>query len=116
MKNSINTKIVFDIIGTIKSSPEWVRETEQTPMLIEARNRLEQIINRVPGDLRDDLIEAVSAVEVAYTDMALLYGMRVANSMQDAISNPVAYSQYSLNVMLEIEDRAQLIDEGKRLA
>ena len=116
MKSDITAKIMLDIVGTIKCSHGWVQATDETPMLIEERKRLEKIIARVPDDLRHDLEEAIAGVEEAYADMALLYGMRVAGAMQKSINNPMNYSRCALNTMLDGEERMQLIHEGRRSA
>lgn len=116
MKAADKAKIMFDIVGVIKGTPEWEQATEETPMLMEERKRLEEVMARVPDDLRWDLEEAIGNVEEAYADMALLYGMRVAGAMQESIGNPLNYSRYALNTMLDCEERLELIREGRQTA
>lgn len=115
-KISLNAKIMLDIVYAIKETPEWVQATDRTPMLTEERKRLEEIISRVPDDLRDALEGAIASVEEAYADMALLYGMRVAGAIQESISNPLNFSRYALDTMLTNEERMRLIREGRQTA
>ena len=103
MKSDINAKIMMDIVYRIKDTPEWVQATDKTPMLTEERKRLEEIIARVPDDLRDALEHAIASVEEAYVDMALLYGMRVAGAIQENVSNPQIFSRYALNTAHHID-------------
>lgn len=116
MKSDINAKIMFDIVYAIKGTREWVQATDETPMLIEEIKRLEKVMARVPDDLRYDLEEAIAGVEEAYADMALLYGMRVADAMRESINNPLNFSRCTLNTMLDGEERMQLIHEGRQTA
>lgn len=116
MRTDTSAKIVFELIGAIKSTEDWERSTDKAPMLLEERNRLERILERVPDDLRSELEYAISDVEEAYADMALLYGMKVAEAIRENVSRPLTYSQYTLDVMLSIEEREQLREEGKILA
>ena len=114
MKSDINAKIMLGIVDAIKETPEWVQATDETPMLIEERKRLEEIIARVPDDLRYGLEVAIAHVEEAYADMALLYGMRVAGAIQESVSDPLSFSRYSLNTVLTNEERVRFIHEGRR--
>lgn len=116
MKTDTSAKVMFEIIEAIKNSEDWVRSTDKAPMLLEERNRLERILERVPDDLRSELEDAIAGVEEAYADVALLYGMKIAEAIRENVSRPLTYSQYALDVMLWLEERSQLREEGKILA
>ena len=90
--------IMYGIVYAIKETPEWTQATQDTPMLTEERKRLNEIIDRLPEELQEELGVAIANVEEAYADMALLYGMRVAGAIRESVNDPMIFSRYALGL------------------
>ena len=46
-------------------------------------------------------------VLLLYTTAAILFGMRTANALREATARPAALSQYNLDCLIALEERAE---------
>jgi len=81
------TENMAKILLTLTQSDEWFRLCDSDKGIREANDDLQIIIDKLatdnPDELTDQLWEAVCRVRDASSAAAMLYGIRVANSIRD---------------------------------
>lgn len=99
MKDSL--KIMDDIMNGVIQTEMWVTIQQTDPMIKEAESKLEASLNKLKGTPQEELIEelfdAALNLTSAFDYPAILYGMRIAQAIQEVTSDPTALSQHIMD-------------------
>ena len=92
--------IMADIMKGIEQTDEWTELQMNDPGIKNADSRfnraLEAVEKYIPRKVYVELSDAHSGVVAAYSDVAILYGMRVAAVIQAVTANPAAMTRFWL--------------------
>lgn len=92
--------LMADIIGDIEQTEEWTELQMNDPGIKDADSRLGHALDRaknyLPKALYNELADAHCGVISAYSDVAILYGMRVAAVIQAVTANPSEITRFWL--------------------
>lgn len=108
MRKDVNVKMIdnktlslmADIIGDIEQTKEWTELQMNDPGIKDADRRLNRALEAaekyIPRKVYAELADAHSGAVAAYSDVAILYGMRVAAVIQAVTANPAAMTRFWL--------------------
>ena len=92
--------LMADIICNIEQTEEWTELQMNDPGIKDADSRLGRALDRaktyLPRELYNELSDANCGEVSAYSDVAILYGMRVAAVIQAVTANPAAMTRFWL--------------------
>lgn len=92
--------IMADIMDGIEQTDEWTEFQMNDPGIKDADSRLNRALDAaekyIPREVYAELADAHSGVVAAYSDVAILYGMRVAAVIQAVTANPAAITRFWL--------------------
>ncbi|WP_300685480.1 hypothetical protein [Acutalibacter sp. 1XD8-36] len=96
-----NLKIMDDIMDRVTQTDFWNNIQLTNPMIKEADKQFSALLDKLKETAPEDLIEkardAAWEMSSAFCYPAILYGMRVAQAIQEAALDPNALSQYILD-------------------
>lgn len=88
------------IMDGIEQTDEWAQLQMNDPGIKDADSRLNRSLEAaekyIPRKVYAELADAHSGVVAAYSDVAILYGMRVAAVIQAVTANPAAMTRFWL--------------------
>lgn len=100
---SENMDLINEIVCGVTGTPIWGKIVMEDPGIKAAEAEVETLLTQycfaLPKQQRGRIEDAVCRVGSAYTDVAFLYGMHIAQVLQLAAANPSEYSAYVLNLM-----------------
>jgi len=89
--------LYMDIIKHIMQTELWDEIEKSNPMIDASSRRLHALLNNLRGQLSDEIVETIFNdifnYVTATAESAVLYGIQVANALNEIIANPAAYSQ-----------------------
>ena len=92
--------MMADIMDGIEQTDEWAELQMNDPGIKDADSRLNRALEAaekyIPRNVYAELADAHSGVVAAYSDVAILYGMRVAAVIQAVTANPAAMTRFWL--------------------
>lgn len=92
--------IMADIMDGIEQTDEWAELQMNDPGIKDADSRLNRALEAaekyIPRKVYAELADAHSGAVAAYSDVAILYGMRVAAVIQAVTANPAAMTRFWL--------------------
>lgn len=92
--------IMADIMDGIEQTDEWMELQMNDPGIKDADSRLNRALEAaekyIPRKVYAELSDAHSGVVAAYSDVAILYGMRVSAVIQAVTANPAAMTRFWL--------------------
>ena len=100
-----NLALMDKIMGAITGDGrgEWNDILMHDPMITDANNRfdnlLEQIEALLPDDLYEELSDAYSGGQMAVAETGILFGIHVADAVRDVASRPADLSRHILKRM-----------------
>lgn len=104
--NGNNFELAHQVAQAIMDTDEWERIWTEYPGVVEARTKLdtvmEQVSARIPGELLDDLWDAMRELNWADECASMLYGVRLARSVSGAMAAPRAFSRYAAGRKAEV--------------
>ena len=96
-----NLEIVDDIMDQVTQTDFWDSIQRTNPMIKEADDHLSALLNKLKATSSENLVEKVRAatweLSNAFCYPAILYGMRVAQALQEVTLDPNALSQYIMD-------------------
>lgn len=91
-------EIVDAIINGVTQMDMWAKNQHTDPTIIAAESELEASLNKLKGTPHENLIDeiywAVYGLAGSFETLAFLCGMRTARAIHEAVSNPLALSQF----------------------
>lgn len=91
-------ELARQLMEAIRQTDEWEAIWQEYPGVVEAKGQLdravEQISAHVPGELVNQLWEAFSALDWANECACVLFGFRLACSVNRAAADPAGFPQY----------------------
>lgn len=91
------------LMSGITTADEWDTAMNENPAVARKDADLNGVMEKVkrylPHDLYMELADARVSALNAYIDLAILYGIRVANVIRDAAEHPAEFSQYIVERM-----------------
>ena len=92
--------IMADIMDGVEQTDEWKDIQMGDPGIEAAEGRWSRALERaktyLPRELYNELSDANCGEVSAYSDVAILYGMRVAVVIQEVTANPAAMTRFWL--------------------
>ena len=92
-----NQELYSDIMEHIMQNEVWEQIEKNNPMIDTSSRRLHALLNNLRGQLSDEIVETIFNdifnYVTATAESAVLYGIQVANALNEIIANPAAYSQ-----------------------
>ena len=92
--------LMSNIMSAITGADEWENLQMHDPGVEAAADRWEQARERarayLPKDIYNELSNAQCGEVAAYSDIAILYGMRVAAAIQETTANPMELTRFRL--------------------
>ena len=92
--------MMADIMDGIEQTDEWAELQMNDPGIKDADSRLNRALEAaekyIPRKVYAELADAHSGAVAAYSDVAILYGMRVAAVIQAVTANPAAMTRFWL--------------------
>ena len=92
--------IMANIMDGIEQTDEWTELQINDPGIKDADRRLNMALDAaekyIPRKVYAELADAHSGAVAAYSDVAILYGMRVAAVIQVVTANPAAMTRFWL--------------------
>lgn len=92
--------MMADIMDGIEQTDEWAELQMNDPGIKDADSRLNRALEaaekHIPRKVYAELADAHSGAVAAYSDVAILYGMRVAAVIQAVTANPAAMTRFWL--------------------
>ena len=92
--------IMADIMDGIEQTDEWTELQMNDPGIKDADRRLNRALEAaekyIPRKVYAELADAHSGAVAAYSDVAILYGMRVAAVIQSVAANPSELTRFWL--------------------
>lgn len=87
--------LYMDIIEHIMQTGAWEEIAKSNPMIDASARRLNALLDNLRGPLADEIVETISDDVFYYVtataESAVLYGIQVANALNEIIVNPNAY-------------------------
>lgn len=91
-------ELARQLMESIRQTDEWEAIWHEYPGVVEAKGQLdramEQISAHVPGELVNQLWEAFGVLDWANECACVLFGFRLACSVNNAAADPAGFSQY----------------------
>lgn len=91
--------LAYQLMEAIRQTDEWEAIWMEYPGVVEAKARLDAVMERVsariPGELVDELLEAMGKLDWADECASVLFGARLACSVTKAMKDPVAFSGHA---------------------
>ena len=92
--------IMANIMDGIEQTDEWTELQINDPGIKDADRRLNMALDAaekyIPRKVYAELADAHSGAVAAYSDVAILYGMRVATVIQEITAHPAAMTRFWL--------------------
>lgn len=92
--------MMADIMDGIEQTDEWAELQMSDPGIKDADSRLNRAMaaaeKYIPRKVYVELSDAHSGAVAAYSDAAILYGMRVAAVIQAVVANPAEMTRFWL--------------------
>ncbi len=92
-----NQELYADIMEHIMQTEVWEQIEKNNPMIDTSSRRLHALLDNLRGPISDEIVETISDDVFNYVtataESAVLYGIQVANALNEIIANPAAYSQ-----------------------
>ena len=89
-------ELAYQLMEAIRQTDEWERIWMEYPGVVAAKAKLDEVMERVstriPGDLVDELWEAMGKLDWANECASVLFGARLALSVARAMKDPAAFS------------------------
>ena len=102
-----NQELYADIMEHIMQTEVWEQIEKNNPMIDTSSRRLHALLNNLRGQLSDEIVETIFNdifnYVTATAESAVLYGIQVANALNEIIANPAAYSQNVLQKNAKIQ-------------
>lgn len=94
------TENMAALLLTLTQSDEWFQLCDSDEGIWEANDNLQIVIDKLaaddPNELTEQLWEAVCCVCDAYSAVAMLYGIRVANAIRDVSTQSLSLTMQVL--------------------
>ncbi len=88
--------LAYQLMEAIRQTDEWERIWMEYPDVVEAKAKLDAVMERVsariPGELVDELWEAMGKLDWASECASVLFGARLACSVTKAMKDPAEFS------------------------
>lgn len=91
--------LVNEITADFTQTRTWSRIARENPRIVKEEATFEAVIEGLPK--QDEIWDAGMALVCAYTDAAILYGIRIAHAMRDVAKSPAELSEYILTLKPE---------------
>ncbi len=91
-----NLAIMDDIMDRVTQTEEWNRIQLEDPAIAKAEREAEELYNNLDRKGQDRAQSLLASLACAYSCVAILYGMRVAEAIRETVADPCAFSQYIL--------------------
>ena len=88
-------ELAYQLVRAVMETDEWERIWMEYPGVVEAKARLDAVMEKVPGELANGLWEAFAELDWANECASLLYGVRLACSASRAMADPAEFSRYA---------------------
>ena len=89
-----NQELYADIMEHIMQTEVWEQIEKNNPMIDTSSRRLHALLNNLRGQLSDEIVETIFNdifnYVTATAESAVLYGIQVANALNEIIANPAA--------------------------
>lgn len=96
-----NLEIVDNVMDRVTQTDFWNRIQLTNPMIKEADDQLSALLDKLkatsPENLVEEVRDAAWGLSNAFCYPAILYGMRVAQAIQEVALDPNALSQYIMD-------------------
>lgn len=100
-----NLELANDIVGCIAQTDLWAGIQQGDPMIKDADDALDKKLEKLKAclpeneaeDMVEDIREAAMDLLSAFEYPAILYGMRVAQTIQEVTLDPTALSQHIMD-------------------
>lgn len=93
-----NMVLAYQLMGAIRQTDEWERIWMEYPGVVEAKARLDEVMERVDAQIPTELVnepwEAMGKLDWANECASVLFGVRLACSVTKAMKEPAAFSKY----------------------
>lgn len=90
--------LAYQLMEAIRQTDEWERIWMEYPGVVEAKAKLdavmERVSTRIPGELVDELWEAMGKLDWANECASVLFGARLALSVVKAMKDPAEFSEF----------------------
>lgn len=107
-----NLEIVDDIMDQVTQTDFWDSIQRTNPMIKEADDHLSALLNKLKATSSENLVEKVRAaaweLSNAFCYPAILYGMRVAQALQEVTLDPIGAIAY-LRELAQAEKDGRLV-------
>lgn len=101
-------ELMYELMNGITQTDTWTKIQHTDPMVKEAMSAFDASLDKLKGtaqeDLIDELYEAAIDLACAFDYPAILYGMRVAQTIQNVTANPIALSQHLMDRAVKYEE------------
>ena len=84
----------FQLMEAVRQTDEWGRIWMEYPGVVEAKARLDEVMEKVPYELVDELWDAFCDLDWANECACVLFGVRLACSIARAAADPAGFSAY----------------------
>lgn len=94
-----NMDLAYQLMEAIRQTDEWERIWMEYPGVVEAKDKLDEIMERIdakiPTELVNELWEAFGALDWANECACVLFGFRLSCSITRAAADPAGFSSYA---------------------
>ena len=99
--NDKNFEIMDALLSFITQTDEWNYIQTHDPQILAAQKQWDETVDKIRAGVSDDMIDALEEAMLDYVtvrdDAAILYSLRVAIALIDAVNRPLELSQYVLD-------------------
>lgn len=85
----------FQLMEAIRQTDEWEAIWMEYPGVVEAKAKLDDVMEKVPYELVDELWDAFCNLDWANECACVLFGVRLACSITRAAADPAGFSSYT---------------------
>lgn len=88
-----NMELAYQLMEAIRQTDEWERIWMEYPGVVEAKAKLDAMMEKVPRELADELFCAIGGMDYANECACVLFGVRLAYSVSKAVADPTAFME-----------------------
>lgn len=90
-----NMDLAYQLMEAIRQTDEWERIWMEYPGVVEAKAKLDAVMEKVPYELVDELWDAFCNLDWANECACVLFGFRLSRSITRAAADPAGFSSYA---------------------
>ena len=102
-------RMIDDMMGALEQTDIWMKMINDDPRIDEGYNNLHLVIDGLPEDEQESIIDAVAELVYAHITPAILYGIRFSNALQAACEAPSLLGKDTLE--RAVEDNQKAVEE-----